>query len=152
MTYQITLQAASKAELAEQIAALCSEWAHEISVEPVDVPDNTPETPTKTQAHQNIGSEDDQPELPIEESAEAEGTEEQAAAEPEPEPEPEPEQAPEPAEPQPVSLDALRDQVMRYAEEHGNTKAKALLAEFGKVSQVPEEDRNRIYVAAGGEL
>lgn len=145
MTYQITLTADSKAELAEQIAVLASEWAQDISVTPVD----TPDTPTKTQAHPNVGTEDDQPELPIEEPAEAQGAEEQAAAEPEPEPQPadEPE-----GEPAPVTVDQLRDQVMAYAEKNGNTKAKELLAEFGKVSQVPEEDRNRIYLAAGGEL
>lgn len=146
MTYQVTLHADSRAELAEKIAELATEWAHDLSGTTVD----TPDTPTKTQAHPNLGTEDDQPELPLQESAEAEGNEEPAAEE-----QPEPEQAPadEPdGEPAPVSVDQLREQVMQYAEKNGNTKAKELLAEFGKVSQVPEEDRNRIYQAAGGEL
>lgn len=163
MTYTLTLQAATKAELAEQIAAVASEWAHDTPDTPVDKPDtpvDKPDTPTKTQAHPNVGSEDDQPELPIEEAPKPKATRKKAKpkAKPEPEPEtkteaePEPQPEPDAADPQPVSIDTLRKQLMAHAEQVGNTQAKALVAEWGKVSAVPDEERNRIFREAGGAL
>lgn len=165
MTYTVTLNADTRDALAGKIAALAAEWE-------IDKTDAKP-TPTKPQAHPNIGTEDEQPELPIEDTPKAKPKPKprkkapakpkaEPKPEPEPEPTPEPEPQPEPEtdvstpEPEPatvtVSAEALRDQLMAFAQDNGNTKARQLVAEWGKVSDVPEEHRNRIYQEAGGEL
>ncbi len=141
MTYTVTLEAASRAGLQQQIAALASEWGIEATQE------TAPEQAPSPDTHQKVGTHDDQPDLPLEAPAEAQDTAAEADPEPAESPEPEPDNTQ-----QVVDKDTLREQLMRFAEEHGNAKAKELVAQWGKVSQVPEEERNAVYVAAGGEL
>ncbi len=150
--YVVTLTAESREELQRKIKDLHAEWNDAPSAD-------TPQTSTAPDKNKGkgkaksadkapdkpdnpkVGTEDDQPNLPLEETA----------AEPDPHPAQEdtPTQEDTPA---PVSVDQLREQLMTYAEDHGSTQAKALVAEWGKVSAVPEEERNAVYLAAGGSL
>lgn len=140
MTYTVTLQADTRDALAGKIATLAAEWA-------VDKTDEQP-TPTKPQAHPDIGTDEPPPERPVEDAPQAKAkAKTRKKATPAPAPAPDTDRVP-----AIVSAEALRDQLMAYAQENGNTKARELVAAWGKVSDVPEEHRNRLYQEAGGTL
>lgn len=57
-----------------------------------------------------------------------------------------------------ITQEQLRQQVMAYAAEHGNTKGKQLVEKFcadgesAKISNIPEDQYLNAYLAAGGEV
>lgn len=96
-----------------------------------------------------------EPEVPAKEEPAKDDTPKEPEAEEPAKDEPAQDETPDAPE---VTQEQLRQQVMAYAAEHGNTKGKQLVEKFctegesAKISNIPEDKYLEAYLAAGGAV